>query len=194
MWEDFLNIGCWVAFIVVYLVFIKTYGNKGKSQKDHSHRSFYGGLYVTGIISIILYITGFTRIELLFPYQKIVGVVLAFLGLSFTIVARLRLRNRWSVNARVSDNFIIEKRFPYNIVRHPIYSGQALICLGTAFVTSNIGIFIVLFIGTAAHNYYRAFKEESLINEITNGEYERVFSRVGRLFPRILSFLYPKRC
>ena len=186
MWEDFFVIGCWVIFTLLWLIFLIVFSVKdNKQKKEYSNKSYYGGLYVTGIITIVLYITEFSKIDIVFPYQKMLGVILVAFGLSFAIIARMRLKNCWSFHACANNDFRIEKRFPYNIVRHPIYLGQSLMCLGTAFVTSNIGIFLIFFVGTFIQNYYRAIKEERLINKITKGEYEKEFSKKGRFIPKL---------
>lgn len=186
MWEDFFIVGCWIIFTLLWLIFLIVFKTRNsKQKKEYSEKSYFGGLYITGIISIVLYITEFSKLDLIFPYQKMLGVILVFFGLSFSIMARIRLKDCWSFNACVTNDFRIEKRFPYNIVRHPIYLGQSLMCLGTAFVTSNIGIFVILFVGTSVQNYFRAVKEERLINKITKGEYEKEFSKRGRFIPKI---------
>ena len=60
------------------------------------------------------------------------GATLTFLGLLFTVWARIHLGRNWSGVAAVKTDHELVTGGPYRWVRHPIYSGLALAFLGMA--------------------------------------------------------------
>ena len=60
------------------------------------------------------------------------GAALTFLGLLFTVWARIYLGRNWSGVAAVKADHELITGGPYRWVRHPIYSGLALAFLGMA--------------------------------------------------------------
>jgi protein-S-isoprenylcysteine O-methyltransferase Ste14 len=61
-----------------------------------------------------------------------VGAALTFLGLLFTVWARIYLGRNWSGVAAVKADHELITGGPYRWVRHPIYSGLALAFVGMA--------------------------------------------------------------
>jgi protein-S-isoprenylcysteine O-methyltransferase Ste14 len=60
------------------------------------------------------------------------GLVLTAAGCAFAIWARLLLGGNWSSGVTVKQDHQLIRKGPYNIVRHPIYSGFLLGLAGTA--------------------------------------------------------------
>ena len=61
-----------------------------------------------------------------------VGAALTFLGLSFTVWARIYLGRNWSGVAALKADHELITGGPYGWVRHPIYTGLALAFVGMA--------------------------------------------------------------
>jgi protein-S-isoprenylcysteine O-methyltransferase Ste14 len=67
------------------------------------------------------------------------GFVMVALGLAFTVWARVHLGTNWSARiARKVDHELVRSG-PYALVRHPIYSGLLLACLGVAVGRGDVG-------------------------------------------------------
>jgi len=62
------------------------------------------------------------------------GAVLTVAGLLFAIWARLILGGNWSSTVTIKQDHELILRGPYQVVRHPIYTGILVAMLGTAFV------------------------------------------------------------
>lgn len=60
------------------------------------------------------------------------GVLLAMAGAAVAIVARLFLGANWSGRVTIKQGHELIRKGPYNVVRHPIYSGLFLTAIGTA--------------------------------------------------------------
>lgn len=67
-----------------------------------------------------------------------VGVALTALGIGFAVLARLWLGKNWSGTITIKDQHELIQGGPYRIVRHPIYAGMLLACLGTVIVYGEI--------------------------------------------------------
>ena len=61
-----------------------------------------------------------------------IGVVICVLGLFVTIWARWTLAGNWSSDVTFKHEHELVKSGPYRFVRHPIYTGLLLMCLGSA--------------------------------------------------------------
>lgn len=60
------------------------------------------------------------------------GVLLAMAGASIAILARTFLGANWSGRVTIKQGHELIRKGPYNVVRHPIYSGLLLAAVGTA--------------------------------------------------------------
>ena len=67
-------------------------------------------------------------------WVRISGAVVCVLGLLVAIWARRTLGSNWSSEVAFKKGHELVKTGPYRFVRHPIYSGLLLMCLGTAIV------------------------------------------------------------
>jgi hypothetical protein len=72
---------------------------------------------------------------------KVMGIIVLFLGLSFSVQARVYLGQFWSgwVSIKVGHKLI--QTGPYRIVRHPIYTGLLFGFIGTTMVYGAVGGF-----------------------------------------------------
>jgi protein-S-isoprenylcysteine O-methyltransferase Ste14 len=61
-----------------------------------------------------------------------VGCAVAMAGFAFALRARFQLGRNWSGTVQVKQDHTLERRGPYGLVRHPIYSGLSLAFVGTA--------------------------------------------------------------
>ena len=111
--------------------------------------------------------------------------MLAFLGILFAFWARIILGTNWSGDASLKKDQILIKNGPYNIVRHPIYSGLTFAVIGST-ITENalIGLIAVLLI--LLFSYFRIKTEERQMKEVFGKEYEVYSKRVKAFIPWLL--------
>ncbi|MCA9397540.1 isoprenylcysteine carboxylmethyltransferase family protein [candidate division WWE3 bacterium] len=89
---------------------------------------------------------------------QVLGLFCCFAGFAFALWARLTLGKRWHRDVQAPDSFI--QSGPYALVRHPIYSGEILMALGTSLWSTNIIASIIMFGGMITFNTIRCRAEE----------------------------------
>ena len=116
------------------------------------------------------------------PATAWIGLALTAAGCAFAVWARLLLGGNWSASVTVKQDHRLIRRGPYNIVRHPIYSGFLLALAGTAVALGELrGILGVAlaFIGWSM----KARLEESYMIEQFGQAYRAYQSQVNALIP-----------
>lgn len=117
------------------------------------------------------------------------GDLLTACGLIFAIWARLHLGKYWSGVISLKENHRVIRTGPYELVRHPIYTGLILAAAGSAITNSTVDGFIGLVLIIAAC-FYKAKREESLLTAQLGDEYRQFKNQVPFLVPyRVLSYL-----
>jgi protein-S-isoprenylcysteine O-methyltransferase Ste14 len=178
----FLQVAVWVIFATIWVIMLPP----KKDRTKHSRRSSYNGaLYVSGVVSIIIYLFRFTEIAPIFPLQRELGVLVSVLGLAAAIYSRVVIGRHWAFHATARTDGELVDRFPYNIVRHPIYGAQLVMCAGTSLSCSNIAVGLIFIGGSYLLLRQRAVKEEALLDLTSQGSYSQRFARKGRFFPRL---------
>lgn len=102
-------------------------------------------------------------------------------GLMF-ITAIYLMGSGHTVAGGKSDSVMVNRGFRY--VRHPLYLGSMLSCLGLTITTLSIGslaLFIVIFI---FYNYIAGY-EEKLLDTKFGEEYKQYKKRTGRWIPKM---------
>jgi protein-S-isoprenylcysteine O-methyltransferase Ste14 len=66
------------------------------------------------------------------PILQITGTAICIYGLAFTLWARRTLAGNWSSDVTFKQDHELIRTGPYRLVRHPIYTGLLIMCLGTA--------------------------------------------------------------
>ena len=113
------------------------------------------------------------------------GAILTLAGLLFCIWARMILGSNWSGSVTIKENHELVRRGPYQIVRHPIYTGILLGLVGTAFVYGAIRGFIgVVICGFAL--WIKSQTEEHFMVQQFGEQYVQYRREVRALIPYIL--------
>lgn len=142
------------------------------------------------IAVIILFITPYYEQNFpfdlkIFPNSQIItiiGLVITLIGILFAIWARFTLGNNWSGDADLKNKQILIKSGPYNIVRHPIYTGLTLAVIGSV-ITENAIIGISAILSILFFSYLRISIEEKLMKVEFGKEYEEYSKTVKRFIP-----------
>jgi protein-S-isoprenylcysteine O-methyltransferase Ste14 len=113
-----------------------------------------------------------------------VGVVVAALGIVFTVWARFHIGRNWSARVVIKQQHELVRSGPYRFVRHPIYSGLLIAITGTALVIGEWRA--VLALGFAILGFIaKARREEQIMTYEFGDEYVRYRSETGMLTPRL---------
>ena len=118
------------------------------------------------------------------PATDYIGLALTIAGLGFAVWARFVIGRNWGGMITVQQDHKLMQRGPYDIVRHPIYSGFMLATLGTAIILGEIGGLISVALIVIAWGY-KARLEESFMIEQFGAEYEEYRRKVKGLIPGV---------
>jgi protein-S-isoprenylcysteine O-methyltransferase Ste14 len=97
------------------------------------------------------------------PGRAAVGLVLFALGLGFAIWARVHIGRNWGTPMTQKDDPELVTSGPYNLVRHPIYSGILVAGVGTAVALSWVWLTAVVVAGI--YFVYSATVEERFMTQ-----------------------------
>jgi protein-S-isoprenylcysteine O-methyltransferase Ste14 len=92
------------------------------------------------------------------PWRAGAGLVLFAAGLAFSIWARLHIGHNWGNPMSQKTDAELVTTGPYRLVRHPIYSGILVACIGTAVALSWTWLIVVTLVGI--YFVYSAIIEE----------------------------------
>jgi protein-S-isoprenylcysteine O-methyltransferase Ste14 len=115
------------------------------------------------------------------PVLSSFGVILCAAGMAFLVWARHHLGRNWSqaVTAKVGHELVTSG--PYRYVRHPMYAGGFLACIGSAIVCG--GAFIFLLVTLGAIFLQRVGAEDKLMEQQFPSEYPDYKKRTKALIP-----------
>ena len=128
-WPMWCVFAAWTVFAVVWLMLMP------RTRKDETfvrESNYNGSLFVTIPLSLALWWCGITRGTPVFELQSVAGLLLTLAGLGGALYARYVLGHYWDIHAAGRKDGTFLEVFPYSRVRHPIYSAQLLMCIGTA--------------------------------------------------------------
>jgi protein-S-isoprenylcysteine O-methyltransferase Ste14 len=114
-----------------------------------------------------------------------IGAALTFLGLLFTVWARIYLGRNWSGVAAVKADHELITGGPYRWVRHPIYSGLALAFVGMAIAGGEWRGILSIALALIAI-VQRIFVEERFMREQFGVVYDAYARHVRALVPGLI--------
>jgi len=111
------------------------------------------------------------------------GIVLSFAGAALAIWARYTLGEYWSARVTLKEGHELIQSGPYRFVRHPIYTGMLMACVGTALVAGERRGILACVLLLAAHSR-KAMREENLLTTEFGDQYRSYRRGTGFFFPR----------
>jgi protein-S-isoprenylcysteine O-methyltransferase Ste14 len=106
-------------------------------------------------------------------------------GLFVAIWSRRILAGNWSSEVTFKQGHELIQTGPYRFVRHPIYTGILLMCLGTVISAGRIHCWLGVVIIFAGF-WIKLNQEESLLLRHFPGDYPSYRSRVKALVPFVI--------
>lgn len=180
----------WLALFIIWILAGVLSKRTAQAQTGTS-RLFQAGLAFIGFMLIFNFnnwfvsgwlITRITPREV--PYV-LGGAILTIAGILFSLWARAILGTNWSAAVTIKENHTLVRRGPYQIVRHPIYTGFLLGLLGTSFVYGFARCFIgVLIVGLAF--WLKSQTEEQFMVQQFGQQYLEYRRQVRALIPYVL--------
>ncbi len=179
---------CWIIFVLFWVVSAFSV----KPVKERQSRSSRLGLVTIVVVAaFLLGRFGFThhggnwlRGHFLPDTSAvhIAGNLVVFLGLAFTLWARIILGGNWSSSVTFKENHELIQRGPYRIVRHPIYTGLLVMMAGTAVVSGWRVFLLVLAVWFAAF-WIKLTQEEAMMTKHFPDAYPAYKQRTKALIP-----------
>jgi len=174
----------WVVFWAYWLISALRTRSPMKRQQS---RGFWI-LFVLFWGFCVIYSVGFTPgflVQKVIPDDLIIGLtctIITLLGLGFAIWARVNLGKYWSSMPAIRVDHKLIRTGPYNIVRHPIYTGILFAVAGTAIMVGEpLGI-IAFFLILAAY-LWKIWMEEKYLQEEFGEDYAKYKKEVPALIP-----------
>lgn len=179
--------GCWILLILYWVI-------SARASKPVAEGPNPGLIWVYRLpmmIGIALLCIGW-HLEWLknfvFPRSETLawsGAAVCAAGVAGAIWARSTLGKNWSSEVLFRQGHELIERGPYRLVRHPIYTGILLMCLGTAIAEDNAGAYLgVLFFFCGI--WLKLRQEEALMARHFPEEYPAYKKRVKALIPFVL--------
>jgi len=112
------------------------------------------------------------------------GIALTWIGTAVAIWARYCIGEYWSARVTLKEGHRLIRSGPYAYVRHPIYTGMLLACIGAALVVGEWRGVLAVVLLLVAHSR-KALREESLLTQEFGEEYAAYRRSTGFLFPRL---------
>lgn len=126
------------------------------------------------------------RLRFLPPHLWIayLGIAVSFVGAGIAIWARYSIGAYWSARVTLKEGHQLIRSGPYAYVRHPIYTGMLVACIGTALVVGEWRGVLAVALLLAAHSR-KAMREESMLTREFGQQYTSYRQSTGFLFPRL---------
>ena len=110
---------------------------KGVKQEPQGHLLQSFSLLLASVISFLLpllRIFGFVNFAPVSLVVSSIGVTLCAVGMAVLVWARQHLGRNWSQTVTVKEGHELVTSGPYHHIRHPMYAGGLVACVGSAIV------------------------------------------------------------
>jgi protein-S-isoprenylcysteine O-methyltransferase Ste14 len=169
-------LGVWAVFWIYWLI-----SAVGAKQGSRTRRTRPPGLLIVILAFLLLRVFRANSLSVHNPIVRVVGVILLLAGLGLAVWARIYLGRNWGMPMTEKDEPELVTSGPYQLVRHPIYSGILLGFLGTSLAT-NI-YWLIAFAVMGGYFVYSAKVEEGLLSASFPSMYLSYRARTKMLIP-----------
>src|SRR5262245_40751110 len=132
------NIFGWIVYSgwALLVLYLTAAGFKAKRDTEPDLGQSLGLLYALLLAFALPYVPLFSFVN----YAPVgtalgtVGLAVFFVGMAFFVAARQELGRNWSQTVSPKQEQELVTAGPYHVVRHPMYAGGVVMCLGAAIV------------------------------------------------------------
>lgn len=168
------------------------YGQKNKKAKEELSKA----LSMFLLLFSIPFITSLPYLEYSL-IQKVVlsseliwifwmlGTLMIIIGGSLLCISRILLGRESTIVIGIEKDHKLVTKGPYNIIRHPIYTGSSFLFLGYTISFSNLICSIVVLLVLLLWLNKRMKLEEQILIETFGSDYRNYMKRTKRLIPFI---------
>jgi protein-S-isoprenylcysteine O-methyltransferase Ste14 len=115
------------------------------------------------------------------PAISVFGALLCVAGMAFLVWGRQHLGRNWSQTVAIKQEHALVSSGPYRYVRHPMYTGGLVACIGSSIAAGGAWIFLIL--GTIF--VWRVGAEDKLMAQQFPNEYPDYRRQTKALLPCI---------
>ncbi|TGP26979.1 MULTISPECIES: isoprenylcysteine carboxylmethyltransferase family protein [unclassified Mesorhizobium] len=166
--------------LIVYLT-VQAIGVK-RDTEPHLLQSF--GLMFAMIAAFLLPrlpLFAFVNFAPVNPVLSSISAVLAVAGMALLVWARQTLGRNWSQTVSAKQDHELVTSGPYRLLRHPMYTGGLLACIGSAIVVGGPFVFLLVLLG--AIFIWRVGAEDRLLARQFPDEFPDYARRTNALIP-----------
>jgi protein-S-isoprenylcysteine O-methyltransferase Ste14 len=116
---------------------------------------------------------------------KILGIVLALLGLALTVLAQFAMGDAWRIGVDPREHTELVTGGPFAAVRNPIYAAMIPAFAGISLLTPNVVTLAGATLVMVALELQTRLIEEPHLRAIHGERYAAYAARVGRFFPGV---------
>jgi len=182
----------WIFWIIFTLAYLPEFGLIGGTRPQAGESVDRGSMLVIMIAAWLGYPIAFSlgkSEHFHLSHEKFwffLGLGLLVLGSLLRHYCRRVLGRFFTGNVKVQRDQTIIQSGPYQMVRHPSYTGGMLMHVGCGFALVNWMAVLVLFITTAASYLYRVHVEETALMAGLGDEYREYMRRTKRFVPYVI--------
>jgi protein-S-isoprenylcysteine O-methyltransferase Ste14 len=180
-------LGCWIIFIAYWFISAQRVKPMAEGQRVLSalaHRIPLGFSYFL-LADWHLPPPMNLPVTPLADWARVAGDLVCVLGLFVTLWARWTLAGNWSSDVTFKQGHELIKTGPYRLVRHPIYTGLLIMCIGTAIEIGRLRCWLALALMTATF-WIKLKQEEKLLLRHFPDAYPAYKKQVKALVPFVV--------
>jgi protein-S-isoprenylcysteine O-methyltransferase Ste14 len=177
--------GCWGAFAATWLagaVYNASHGPAAQTSAAPFGSVMLVGAVIVWVVFRAVPPADWQALVVHARWVHVVGLAILLAATAFTLWARLALGTMWSAAPKVKQRHELRTDGPYNVTRHPIYTGIMGMLLGSVLLL-NAGRWVLVLPVFLVLYEIKIHKEEQLLGAEFPDDYPRYRQRVPQLVP-----------
>ena len=112
-------------------------------------------------------------------YNKVIGFIIAFVGIIFFVMALIAMKNSWRAGIDKTQNTSLRTDGILKLSRNPAFLGFDLFYIGVAYANPNIIIFVMVLVSLILF-HLQILEEEKFLFSIFGDDYRTYKQKVRR--------------
>ena len=175
----------WIIYVIWFIIVVYlTVSAIGVKQETQGHLLQSVGIMLAIIAAFLLQrlpMFSFLNVASINPLIDSLGVILCAAVMAFLVWARQHLGRNWSQTVSIKKGHELVTSGPYRYVRHPMYAGGIIACIGSAIVVGGAWILLLVILGLIF--LWRVGAEDRLMARQFPNEYPLYKKRTKALIP-----------